>query len=337
MPNKASAIAPTNIAFVKYMGKDRRGTSLPNDQGKNFPENGSISMCLDGLHSHTTVEFGDFENDSFLLDGENVSAEADRAFAFIDHIRRQAGISPRARIQSTNNFGKSRGLSSSASGFAALGMAGAAAAGLQLSTEELSALARKGAGSASRSIPDGFVDWSPAVFSDDGSLVKDSAASSLYPPEYWDLADVVVVTSTPSKEISSTQAHGKVQDSPYHVQRLNRMPKKLDHCREILSTRDFTALGELLEEETWDLHLLFISSGIRYLRSETLRIMEAVEQGRKNVEAYYTLNTGQDVHVICKKSNAEIVAENMKSIEGVEEVIINTVGKGARITEDHLF
>src|SRR2546430_12111688 len=54
----------------------------------------------------------------------------------------------------------STGLSSSASGFAALTVAGAKAAGLKLSEKELSILARQGSGSACRSIPDGFVERS---------------------------------------------------------------------------------------------------------------------------------------------------------------------------------
>lgn len=334
---KASAIAPTNIAFIKYMGKDPRGATLPHGQGLNFPENGSISMCLDGLHSHTTVEFGDFPHDVFVLDGKQDPKEAARTFAFVDHIRRMAKISLKARVESKNNFGKSRGLSSSASGFAALATAGAAAAGLELSVEELSALARKGSGSASRSIPDGFVEWKPPVFDESGGLIEDSTASSIYPSDYWDIADVIVVTTTPAKEVSTTQAHGKVSESPYRQARLALMPQKLQDCKRFLAEKNFTSIGQLLEKESWDLHLLFISSGIRYLRPETLRIMDRVEQGRKDIEAYYTLNTGQDIHVICRTKDAEAVKERMLQLECVEDVIINKPGQGARLTEDHLF
>lgn len=334
---KASAIAPTNIAFIKYMGKDPRGASLPNGQGLNFPENGSISMCLDGLHSHTTVEFGDFEDDVFVLDGKKDEKEAARTFALVDHIRRMANIPLKARIESVNNFGKSRGLSSSASGFAALSAAGAAAAGLKLTTEELSALARKGSGSASRSIPDGFVEWLPPVFDAAGKLTRDSFSRSIYPPDYWDVVDVIVVTTTPAKEVSTTQAHGKVSESPYRDARLARMPAKLDDCRQYLADKDFTAIGKLLEEETWDLHLLFISSGVRYIRPATLSIMEAIENGRKDIEAYYTLNTGQDIHIICRQKDADAVKQRMLALDCVEDVLINKPGPGVRLTDKHLF
>ena len=46
---KATAIAPTNIAFIKYMGRK--------DEMLRLPENANISMCLDHLLTTTTVEF----------------------------------------------------------------------------------------------------------------------------------------------------------------------------------------------------------------------------------------------------------------------------------------
>src|SRR3989304_5506598 len=47
--SKATAIAPSNIAFTKYWGKK--------DEKLRLPENGSISMCLSSLLTTTTVEF----------------------------------------------------------------------------------------------------------------------------------------------------------------------------------------------------------------------------------------------------------------------------------------
>jgi hypothetical protein len=60
---------------------------------------------------------------------------------------------------SENNFPAGAGIASSAAAFAALALAGSKAAGLDLSEPELSVLARRGSGSAARSIPAGFVEW----------------------------------------------------------------------------------------------------------------------------------------------------------------------------------
>ena len=46
---KATAVAPSNIAFIKYWGKK--------DEELKLPTNGSISMDLSNLLTVTTVEF----------------------------------------------------------------------------------------------------------------------------------------------------------------------------------------------------------------------------------------------------------------------------------------
>lgn len=336
---KATARAATNIAFVKYMGKDTRGDRLPDQQGKNFPENGSVSMTLDALHSTTTVHFSpDYAEDSFLLDGEEHTKEGERVFQAVDVVRKLASITLRARVESINNFGKSRGLSSSASGAAALAVAVATAAGLRLTEHELSILARKFSGSGSRSVPGGFVEWKPPVFDEEGKLLEDSYAESFLPPEHWAIADVVAVTEIPAKEVSTTEAHGRVHQSRYRPARLAAMPQKVEDCKRFICERDFTSLGKFMEEEAWDLHLLFISSGIRYIRSETLRIMENVEQWRREgLEAYYTVNTGQDVHIICQEKDVDVVRERLAAIVCVRSVIVARPGRGARLLNEHLF
>src|SRR5699024_7955841 len=59
------------------------------------------------------------------------------------------------------------GLASSASAFAALAGAASTAAGLNLSNRDLSRLARRGSGSATRSIYGGLVEWQKGI--DDAS------------------------------------------------------------------------------------------------------------------------------------------------------------------------
>jgi diphosphomevalonate decarboxylase len=336
---KATARAPTNIAFIKYMGKDARGDALPGEQGKNFPENGSISLTIDALHSTTTVHFSSqYTSDEFTLDGQQDPKEAKRVFDAINIVRAMAKSTEKAKIVSKNNFGKSRGLSSSASAAGALALAASNAIGLNLSEKEVSVLARKFSGSGSRSVPSGWVEWKMPIFDDAGKLVSDSYAESIFPPDHWALADVVAVTELPPKKTSTTEAHGKVHQSLYRPARLAAMQSKIGQCKYFIECRDFTALGQLAEAEAWDLHLLFISSGIRYIRSETLKIMEAVEEWRlEGLESYYTLNTGQDVHVICQEKDVEAVQNKLRKLPGVIDVIVARPGRGAHLLDEHLF
>lgn len=177
---KATAVAPSNIAFIKYWGTK--------DDVLRLPKNGSISMNLSNLLTTTTVEFNpDFYQDIVTVDNEQKVIEGNRVIKHLDRIRSLAKIDYKAKVVSNNNFPSSKGLSASASGFAALTVAGAAAAGLKLSEEELSILARQGSGSACRSIPDGFVEWL------DGDTSETSYSVSLYKPDYWDIVDIVEI------------------------------------------------------------------------------------------------------------------------------------------------
>ncbi|HSA83846.1 MAG TPA: diphosphomevalonate decarboxylase, partial [Patescibacteria group bacterium] len=144
MNMKATAVAPSNIAFIKYWGKK--------DEILRLPENGSISMNLSNLLTTTTVEFSDsYKQDMVIYNGAKESLVGNRAITHIDRIRKLAKIATNVKVVTENNFPSSTGLSSSASGFAALTVAASNAAGLKLSEKELSVLARQGSGSACRS------------------------------------------------------------------------------------------------------------------------------------------------------------------------------------------
>src|SRR3989344_2976508 len=150
---KETAIAPSNIAFTKYWGRK--------DELLRLPENGSVSMSLSNLLTTTTVEFSkDYEKDEVIINGKTPKdIEIERVVTHLDRVRKLAKINLKAKVSSNNNFPIAVGLSSAASGFAALTLAASKAAGLNLSEKELSILARQASGSACRSIPNGFVEW----------------------------------------------------------------------------------------------------------------------------------------------------------------------------------
>src|SRR5215216_4962655 len=156
-PYTATAIAPANIAFIKYWGMQ--------DVERTLPFNGSISLNLDACLTTTTVTFDTaLEADEVaiaLYDRPPERAAGrplERVVAQLDRLRALAGVSTRARVASANNFPSDAGIASSAAAFAALTLAGAAALGLDLDERELSLWTRRGgSGSACRSIPTGYV------------------------------------------------------------------------------------------------------------------------------------------------------------------------------------
>ncbi|PIY69521.1 diphosphomevalonate decarboxylase, partial [Candidatus Roizmanbacteria bacterium CG_4_10_14_0_8_um_filter_39_9] len=227
---KKTAVAPSNIAFIKYWGKK--------DEALRLPSNGSISMNLSNLLTTTTVEFDDqYKKDEVVIEGSTEMRDIQKVIAHLNLIRNRANIKTYAKVMSQNNFPSSTGLSSSASGFAALTVAAAAAAGLSLNEKETSILARIGSGSACRSIPSGFVEWL------DGNDSESSYAESIYPPGHWDIVDVVAVVSREKKEVSTTDGHRLASTSPFNELRLSHVSKRIAECKKILKEKKFTLFG----------------------------------------------------------------------------------------------
>ncbi len=328
MITKVTAIAPSNIAFIKYWGK-----KVPYEL--NIPANSSISMNLSDLLTTTTVEFNSkFSKDSVIINDERMEGESDRVIKHLDRIRVLAKIKDRAKVVSKNNFPTGTGLSSSASGFAALTLAGVKAAGLKLSEKELSILSREGSGSSCRSIPDGFVEWL------DGNTNETSHAVSIYPENYWDIVDVVVIVSKDKKHISSTEGHKFAMTSPFFQTRLKNVNDKIKLIKKYMKEKDFERFGELIEQEALELHAIYLTSkpSLIYLLPASLLLMHMVKKWRQDgLPVYFTLNTGQDVHLICQKKDAARLSKLAGGIKEVQKTIINYPSKGARLSDNHLF
>ncbi len=324
---KATAKAPSNLAFVKYWGLKNKELRIP--------ENGSISMNLSGLTTTTTVEFrADLKSDDVVIGGERQDLESNRVSRQLDRIRQLAGISWYAQVVSVNSFPASTGLSSSASGFAALTLAGVAAAGLTLSEKELSILARQGSGSACRSIPDGFVEWYA------GETSECSFASALFPAEQWEIVDLVALVSSEKKDVPTSEGMAVSGTSPFFGIRQAGLPAKLVAVRQAIKSKDFKALGELAEAEALEMHAVMLTSSpaLIYWTPETVRLMKLIRGWRNDgLGVYFSLNTGQDVHVLCQSFDVLEVKRLLEGCGFVKKVIENVPAVGARLIDEHLF
>lgn len=324
---KKTAIAPANAGLIKYWGRK--------DELLRIPENGSISVNLSGLTTTTTVEFDEqYESDQVFLARIEDKSSSDRVISHLDRIRKIAGVKTKAKVVSRNSFPSATGLSSSSSGFAALTLAASVAAGLILSEKELSKLARLGSGSACRSIPDGYVEWVK------GDTHETSYAQSIFPPTYWNIVDVVAIVSTGKKEISSSEGQTFVHTSPFYPVRLSRVEKKIHTMKKVIQERNFSAFGELIEGEALELHAVMMTSKppLLYWTNQTVSLMRKVREWRvKGLPVYFTINTGQDVHLFCERKSENALTKELKTLEYVRDFISNTPSVGARLVEAHLF
>ncbi len=325
---KATAIAPANIAFIKYWGKK--------DDALRLPLNSSFSMNLSGAFTTTTVDFSaSYKKDIIeLVDGTFSQKEKERTINHLDTLRHYVGLSIFARVVTKNTFPKGAGAAASASGFAALTVAAFASAGKEVSEKELTIFARMGSGSACRSIPDGFVLW------EYGETSEDSYASSLYPNTYWDLRDILVFVDMSMKKVSTTAGMENVRTSPFWQERVRGIPVKIQKIKNAFDIKDFSLLGEIIEEDCVNMHAVTMTQKppLFYWNETTMKIIQAVEEWRAGgLSVYFTIDAGPNVHLICQAKDEDAVVEKMKTLSGIEQVIVNKPAQGAHLVEAHLF
>ncbi|MCE7860879.1 MAG: diphosphomevalonate decarboxylase [Chloroflexi bacterium CFX2] len=318
----ATAQAFSNIAFIKYWGN--------RDNELRLPVNGSISMNLDGLFSRTTVSFQpSLPFDELIINGREVVGKGLERVSFIlDLIREKAGIKMNAEVMSENNFPSGAGIASSAAAFAALALAGSKAAGLDLSERELSVLARRGSGSASRSIPGGFVEWQM------GEGDEDSFAYSIAPPDHWNLVDCVAIVSSVHKKTGSTEGHAIAGTSPLQNARVADAPRRLEICRNAILKSDFEAFANIIEHDSDMMHSVMMTSNppLMYWQSATVEIFHQVREWRAGgLPVGYTVDAGANVHVLCLGEYKTEVEKRLREIPGVKDVLVAGVGGAAKI------
>ena len=289
-------------------------------------------MNLDGLLTRTTVSFSaPIRTDKLFLNKKPVHVPGlERVSAMLDLVRSMAGMDQRAEVLSENNFPSGAGIASSASAFAALALAASKAAGLDLNERELSRLARRGSGSASRSIPGGFVEWQV------GAGDEDSIAFSIAPPEHWALVDCIAVVNSAHKKTGSTEGHAIAGTSPLQAARVADAPRRLDLCRRAILNRDFDALASIVELDSDMMHAVMMTSSpaLHYWQSASVAVMEAVRAWRwDGTPACYTVDAGANVHVLCPEKDAQEIASRLREIDGVKDVLTARVGGPAEIVE----
>lgn len=327
MSYKSTALAYSNIAYIKYWGRS--------DNSLRLPLNSSLSMNLSNLQTITTVEFSeDLKSDDVIIDGTKNDKEIDRVVGHLERVRKLANSNLFAKVVSQNNFPSSHGLSSSASGFAALTLASVSALNLKLNEKKLSVLARLGSGSAARSIPGGFVEWYKSNHS------EDSFAKSVFSENHWQITDIVVVVSAKKKIHPTSDSMIFALTSPFMGQRLLKIDEKLTNIKKAILEKNFKEFGKIVENEALELHTVIMTQtpSYFYLFPETVILIQTVREWRNNgLEVYFTINTGHDVHLICEQKNKEAVLSKLKQLKFIKKTIINYPAGPAKLINKHLF
>lgn len=327
-----TAVAHPNIALIKYWGK--------RDEQLVLPWTGSLSMTLDIFPTTTSVRLApEAEHDAVTLNGLPMEGEAlRRVIGFLRLVREKAGRSQRAVVDAENTVPTGAGLASSASGFAALAVAAAASYGLDLDSTALSRLARRGSGSASRSIFGGFAIWHAGRLTGTAEEADLSSYAEPVPEGEIDLALAIAVVNAGHKTVSSRVAMQRTVDtSPLYKSWVAASKDDLAGMRRALRRGDFDAVGEIAERNALGMHATMLAArpAVRYMSPATLIVLDAVSRLRQDgIPAYATMDAGPNVKVLCHCADADLVAAAVRVASPAALVHIARPGQGARLVNE---
>lgn len=354
------ASAPSNIALVKYMGKE--------DRSLNLPSNGSLSLTLSELCTQVEVESEASNLKQIQLIPEppqgqgrqqgsrqgnrppivpNLSESGvSRVTKHVERVREaipslflpyglEWDTDRSLTIRTANTFPAASGIASSASSFAAMTMAFCSAFSVNSSIFmavfqreasfkcALARLSRLGSGSSCRSFEGPWVQW-------EGQEV--SQVKSSLPP----MTDLVLLISSQSKEVSSSQAHEAVKSSPLWIGRVDRANDRLVNLKSALVDGDLKRVSQIAWDEMWEMHSLFHTAHdpFTYWEPETVRVLKWVKSLRALPNPpIVTLDAGPNVHLLVETGAAEEWKEKLKAQFPHLPILEDRQGLGATCVE----
>ncbi|RHZ13555.1 hypothetical protein DYB31_000635 [Aphanomyces astaci] len=314
---------PTNIAVIKYWGKD--------NVALNTPLNSSVSVTLnqDQLKTVTSVLASkDFPADRIWLNGAEQNIQNKRIQVVLKEVRRLATSNAvdahgraiakadwdlyKLHIVSINTFPTAAGLASSAAGYACLV---AALVELYAAEEEyegqFSAIARQGSGSACRSLHGGFVRWDKGVKADG----TDSLAIQIADDKHWpELEAIICVVNDKEKDTSSTDGMNTSKDTSELLGFRARevVHKRLAAIEAAYKAKDFETFGKITMMDSNQFHATCLDTypPIFYLNEISRSIIHLVHKYNHHagaIQAAYTFDAGPNAVIFVEKKHTKDV------------------------------
>jgi diphosphomevalonate decarboxylase len=337
------------------MGKSTRA----GDEGRNIPENASLSMTLSNLCSFVELRTVHTEEGKIVwvpevpvgARGEVPKLDEKGIEKFVRHFelcRERAGAIARERrieldptrmarasfgaeLRSANTFPHSAGIASSASSFAALTLATFAyfardpamfQARFRADVElrrALATLSREGSGSSCRSFEGPFVSWS-------------GERATAVPSHLPRLSDLVIVVSAGEKKVGSSEAHRRVRTSPHWEGRVERAERRHTELVAAISSGDFSTLSAIAEADFRDMHQLFETAAppFSYFVEGTEKVLEFLEKEVDGSIAV-TMDAGPNVHLIVLQAQEAHWKEKLIRAFPEYPIMVDREGSGAEI------
>lgn len=329
-----SAVSHPNKALVIYWGNENDMLRTPTRSSLSVTLQG-INHPLDYIVSLRTI--GASERDKIIIDGIEDKGEIRSHFIYhLNAMRRYTGFKEKLEVSTRTSFPVGSGLAGSAASASALAEAFAGLIGKTEDTRLKSIMARRGSGSASRSVFGGFVMWQKGN-SDDSSY-----ATQLFNENHWDLRNVIVMVSSTPKKIRSIEGM-KLSKRTCPAEIYSEFVSVANHHIEGISTavleRDIGKLGALYEKENYLFRQVCLKTTppLDYWTKVTDNILNKVANLRNDgVPAYAGTDAGPNVHVFTQPNYVERVIRTIQEAEGILDIIHCRVGKGSHLIEEHL-
>ena len=349
------AQAPSNIALVKYMGKK--------DSTRNLPDNPSLSMTLSNLRSVVELDLVSGSSEITWVPelprlpggcpGESPQLSEAGVKKVIQHVHRvresaplllaQWGIpvdaervrSSKIVLRTANTFPQASGIASSASSFAALTLASAAAWTSSRESFEkvwhheprfkraLAQISREGSGSSCRSFEGPWVEWSE----DHAQKVSDA--------QLHELAHFVVLIKTDPKKVSSSEAHLRIKTSPLWEGRVKRTHDRVVELKAALQTGKLNQVAQIAWDEAWEMHSLFHTSEkpFTYWEPGTLVGLKYFSEAQEEWPSapIVTLDAGPNLHVLVLKKDQAYWRSRLQKLFPTQVLLEDAPGTGASL------
>ncbi len=330
---KSTCSAHPNLALIKYWGKS--------DSQLNIPASPSIGISLEAFRSTTLISTGNYENQKsdeavgtsaassgakiswrVRIDGELYNPLRYADF-FADTALHYGGGDIHVEVESSNNFPTAAGLASSAGGFAALAGAVDSALKLNLDQNGISALARRGSGSASRSVYGGFVQLDRGAFH----------AVQLHDRDFWpQLRCLIVQLRSAAKAISSrTGMETSRKSSPFYKAWIADSLLLAPEARQALAEKNLRALGPMMRRSYLRMFSTMFSceDPFIYWEADSLLIIKTAEElRRQGVDVYETMDAGPQVKLITTEEFLPRVESALREIDMERSTTPSAVGGG---------
>lgn len=286
---QASAYAPSNIALSKYWGK--------REANFNLPVTGSLSISLAQHGTKTDLWVINAPAHRVILNGEEVDANQSFVIKLTQWLDRVLPKHVKLCIDTHNSIPTAAGLASSASGFAALTLATNSLMGWHLPKHQLSALARLGSGSASRSLWHGFVKWQVGVQTDGSDSIGVPLA------QQWPQLRIGLLTvSSQAKTVSSREGMVRtLATSALYKQWPQQAKSDLASIEMAIAAGNFETMAKTAEHNAMSMHATMAAAWpplVYWLPESLLQMQKVWHLRQQGLPLYLTMDAGPNLKLL---------------------------------------